>query len=448
LRYTLALAAVAMIVGCGDGSRVELVLHVPAGDRPLQAADEVALTVRDGGGNVVAFARAAAADPALSAGPLPPGDGYVAELEARYGPDVVARGRSCAFTVGATAPRVELWFSRVGRFAPTAAPGTERQGAVALGWLGGALWAGGAANGAALATSERYDPASGTFQAGPTLATARAGAAAIMLDSDTALLAGGAAPGSAGLEALFPSHTTPEPSPFAPGLTDAAMVRLGDDTVLLAGGHPPGAAAVADAWHLTEAGAVVSQLSPMTRPRARFAMTRLGNDRFAAVLLVGGEDAAGPLADLELYDPATSSFAPFPAHLATARSGATSTLLPSGLVLVVGGVDAAGRALATAEIVDPVTRSVRSGGALAVPRAGHSATSLPSGRVLIAGGSDDSGSATDSAEIFDPALGAEGDFVPTASLTTPRAQPALVPLCDGTFLVLGGAPGAEIYNPF
>ncbi|MCA1665193.1 MAG: hypothetical protein LC659_13160, partial [Myxococcales bacterium] len=63
------------------------------------------------------------------------------------------------------------------------------------------------------------------------------------------------------------------------------------------------------------------------------------------------------------------------------------------------------------------------------------------------GGVDAGGAMLASAEIFDPALGAEGDFVPTAPLDSARAGHAVAPLCDGTYLVVGGASGAEIYNP-
>jgi hypothetical protein len=438
------------VAGCSNGARVELVLHVPAGDSPLRSADAVALTVLDSGGNTVAFSRGPASAASLSAGPLPAGSGFVAELTASFGSDVVARGRSCAFTVGATAPRVPMWFSRVGHFASTGSPRVARPGALALPWSGGALWAGGAGpagSDGALATTEVYDPATAQFGDGPALATGRADAMGALLADGGALIAGGAAAGVAGLEALREAHSTPEPSPFSPTLTGGAMVLLGDGSVLLAGGRLPGAAPLATAWRISNGGASVDPLPAMASPRVGLTLTRLGSDRSAAVLIAGGEGGSGPLATLELFDPFFGGFSTLPMALVTARSGASATLLPSGVVLVIGGIDAAGGPLASAEIIDVTGRGVRAAGALGSARTRHSATLLPSGRVLVAGGIDATGNPTASAEIFDPALGDEGGFVPTAPLATPRADHTLVPLCDGTFLVVGGAASAEIYNP-
>ena len=147
------------------------------------------------------------------------------------------------------------------------------------------------------------------------------------------------------------------------------------------------------------------------------------------------------------YDPAHETFAPAGFALVTPRSGHTVTRLPTGLLLVVGGVDAAGAPIASAKVVDPVGRAARAVAGLRVARTRHAATMLPSGRVLVSGGIGGDGAPLADAEIFDPSLGAEGDFVPTAPLSGARADHDLVPLCDGTWLVAGGGPGAEIYNP-
>jgi hypothetical protein len=84
---------------------------------------------------------------------------------------------------------------------------------------------------------------------------------------------------------------------------------------------------------------------------------------------------------------------------------------------------------------------------LRTARARHAATVLAAGRILVTGGIDGSGAPSTATEIFDPSIGAEGDFVPTAPLGSARAGHAVVPLCDGTFLVVGGGAGAEVYNP-
>jgi hypothetical protein len=278
------------------------------------------------------------------------------------------------------------------------------------------------------------------------LSTPRAGARAVLIAPGTVLLIGGAQKGAPALEALTASHTTPEPAGLAPDIVDHAATAAGDGSVVVAGGRVGGAPTDA-AWLITQAGASVEPLPPMVHARAALTLTATSDDEFAPLYAIGGVDASGPVAAIEAYDPAMEAFADTGIHLVTPRSQHTVTRLPSGLLLVVGGVDAAGAPIATAEIVDPVGRSARAVADLRIARSQHAATLLPSGRVLVTGGVDGNGMPLADAEIFDPALGAEGDFVPTSPLDTPRAGHMLAPLCDGTFLVVGGASGAEIYNP-
>ena len=280
------------------------------------------------------------------------------------------------------------------------------------------------------------------------LSTPRSGARAVALGSGTVLLVGGAAMGAPAIEALTPTHTTPEPAGFSPDLVDHAAAATGDG----AASSSPAAARRA-ARPPTPPGSSRRPAPPSSRcrrwlhARARLTLTPASNDAFAPLYVIGGVDGSGPVAAIELYDPAAHAFIDTGIALATPRSQHTVTRLPSGLLLVVGGIDAAGAPIASAEIVDPVARAARPVASLRIARTAHAATLLPSGRVLITGGLDAGGMPLADAEIFDPALGAEGDFVPTSALDTPRAGHALVPLCDGTWLVVGGASGAEIYNP-
>jgi hypothetical protein len=441
-----ALAAL-LVAGCSSGA-VDVQLRVPGGDHPLAGADDVSLSLRDASGTLLAFTRAPASADSLALAPVPAGAGYSVEVDATFGGDVIARGRSCSFDVTASAPpSVAVWFSRVARFATTAGPASARDAATEFGWGDGALVAGGQADGSALASTERYDVATGRFADGPTLATARVGARAVDLGDGTVLVIGGAVKGAPALEALTTSHTTPEPAGLAPDIVEHAAARAGDGSVVVAGGRV-GGVAIDSAWLVTNGGASVEPLPPMAHARAGATLTSASGDALAPLFVVGGVDDGGaPVGAIEAYDPASQSFAPSGMTLGTPRSGHTVTRLPSGLLLVVGGVDAAGAPIATAEIIDPIARTARTVASLRSARSRHAATLLPSGRVLISGGIDAGGATLSSAEIFDPALGAEGDFVPTASLDSPRAGHALVPLCDGTYLVVGGASGAEIYNP-
>jgi hypothetical protein len=88
-----------------------------------------------------------------------------------------------------------------------------------------------------------------------------------------------------------------------------------------------------------------------------------------------------------------------------ARSSHTATLLLSGKVLVVGGYGVSGP-LANAEVYDPATGSFSATGGMTTARAIPTATLLLSGKVLVAGGLGTSGSSPleiylASAELFD-----------------------------------------------
>jgi hypothetical protein len=100
-----------------------------------------------------------------------------------------------------------------------------------------------------------------------------------------------------------------------------------------------------------------------------------------AVLFAGGSD--GWLGWAQLYDPAAGivahprmSFRDFP----------SATLLPDGTVLVAGGQGLYGVTLSSAEIYDPAISGFSTTGSLASARHAHTATLLNNGQVLITGG--------------------------------------------------------------
>ena len=69
------------------------------------------------------------------------------------------------------------------------------------------------------------------------------------------------------------------------------------------------------------------------------------------VLIVGGAGSKGLISAVELFDPATSTFART-ADMTTPRSWHTATVLTNGQVLVVGGIDPNVGPTATAELYD------------------------------------------------------------------------------------------------
>ncbi|HEX6835852.1 MAG TPA: hypothetical protein VF334_04730, partial [Polyangia bacterium] len=127
-------AAVAAVAGCSSAS-IDVQLRVPPGDHPLVGAEAVAVTLRDSSAQPIAFSRGPASAGSIELPHVAGGSGYTIEVDATFGADVLARGRSCSFDVDAAKPpAVPVWFSRVGRFAATAGPDVPRHDAAVFSW--------------------------------------------------------------------------------------------------------------------------------------------------------------------------------------------------------------------------------------------------------------------------------------------------------------------------
>jgi hypothetical protein len=182
------------------------------------------------------------------------------------------------------------------------------------------------------------------------------------------------------------------------------------------------------------------QVAGLTDFRYAHTATLLRDGR---VLVVGGRQLtwdtassihAGTLASVEVFDPATATWASGPA-LHEARSAHTATLLTDGRVLVVGGFSesTSDYVVHSAELFDPTTSTWT---LLKAPLGAgdHSATLLGDGRVLVVGWPG--GTVTgDSWAIFDPT---------TARWTAPKSTALALPfhtaiaLRDGSVLAAGG----------
>jgi hypothetical protein len=178
---------------------------------------------------------------------------------------------------------------------------------------GKVLVTGGSSAGALQATSELYDPATGTWSATGSLGTSRS-------DHATVLLASGAPLGVGGL------------------------TGTGRYT-----GH--GSVAAAESFN---AGAW-SAAGTLSTPRHFHGTVVLQS---GAVLTAGGLNKIGGAsvayyqATAELYDAATNTWRPTASMLST-RANFTASLLPSGQVLAVGGGDSVSPALGSAELYSP-----------------------------------------------------------------------------------------------
>ncbi|HTS22751.1 MAG TPA: kelch repeat-containing protein [Casimicrobiaceae bacterium] len=251
-----------------------------------------------------------------------------------------------------------------------------------------------------IASSELYDPMTGSWTSTGDLKTAVGGQTAVLLPSGKVLLAGGSV--------FDPVQPGPESVLAESQLYDPATGE----------------------WSLT---------GSLQKARFLHTATLLPTGQ---VLVVGGATYSGTaLASAEVYDEAIGTWSEA-ASLNVARSGHTATLLATGAVLVAGGFDGS-QALATAELSAP-SASWRVTGSLNVPRAGGPVTLLPSGKVLAV--------SEGSAELYDPAT---GTWTLTASPNVVRygAYQTATLLQNGQVLVAGGAnigagaDTAELYDP-
>jgi hypothetical protein len=141
------------------------------------------------------------------------------------------------------------------------------------------------------------------------------------------------------------------------------------------------------------------------------------------------------LADAELYDPASGTFAAT-GEMAMAQATPSATLLPNGKVLL---VDGGGQlSLPSAQLYDPVTGAISATGHMNVFRGRPTATLLPNGKVLVAGGDPYGDWALNSAELYDPAT---GSFFATETMTHGYEDHTATLLPDGTVLIAGGHEG-------
>jgi N-acetylneuraminic acid mutarotase len=309
-----------------------------------------------------------------------------------------------------------------------------------------------------LASAEVFDPAIGSWSGTGSLATPRQEATATLLPNGKVLVAGGH-------DTTFGGSRSAEVYDPATGLWsgtgslvearyDATATLLPNGKVLVAGGYGDNTHRATAELYDPASGSWQATGS-MATPH-RFATATLLPD--GKVLVAGGETpgfVSGGTA--ELYDPATGQWSPT-ASLTTARHWATATLLPNGKVLVAGGYSGYSPGnngtVASAELYDPASGTWSATGNLATSRSNATATLLPSGKVLVAAGHNDNTFYLATAELYDPAGNSgAGSWTATGSLATARIHMTTTLLPNGKVLVASGdtygatPPTAELYDP-
>jgi hypothetical protein len=263
-------------------------------------------------------------------------------------------------------------------------------------------------------TAELFDPSTGTFTPTGDMVMAQIGGTATLLNNGKVLIAGGTTSVCCRVNSPPPAAATSELyDPSTGTFTLTGQFQSKGDGFFVTGGPNVSAATLLPDGRVLFAGEPDSELyDPVTgtfsltgamttpcwgfgdRPQyiAGRTATLLTNGK---VLLAGGEhEDCGRFANAELYDPATGTFAAT-GRMTRVRDNHTATLLPDGTVLITGGESEAAFGNggwifsgtdASAEVYDPSTGTFTAVGTMAARRAGHTATLLTNGAVLITGG--------------------------------------------------------------
>ena len=182
-----------------------------------------------------------------------------------------------------------------------------------------------------------------------------------------------------------------------------------------------------------------SETGPLTTPRYGHTATLLADGQ---VLVAGGAvDQNIVKRSVELFDPATGAWTAV-ADMPTARAFHAAALLPDGKVLVMGGALGlfSTSGIADVELYDPATDTWAFAEPMNKARASHSATVLAGGRVLVVGGY----APGNVAELYDPATGA-WRYTGGRGLDF-QARHVAVRLDDGRVYVLDDDKAA-VYDP-
>jgi hypothetical protein len=468
-----ALVIVALASCSSDAVDVTPVIDLPAATDPDAnpfPLDTLVVEVAHAGDTADLVSQTFSSGQTVQLSSVPFGDDLVIHMTGSVGESEVAYGRTCEIAVSAVSQPQDphLFFSRSVKFADLAfSPEARTNGVAIADQDGAALIVGGVdpVAGTPVQDVERFDPQTGALtviaQVEP-----RTGAVAAMLGTTGVALIGGNDTSGAGasfIEIIDPDlsegNRVDELDDAGTGRSQLTATTLTTGDVLVIGGFDGSDASnVVDDVSIDNGTASSLALRPVLKyPRYGHTATRLGADEGAPVLITGGLDGSGvPVGSAELYKPLDGDFSTtFSATMVVPRTQHQAVLMPDNSVLVIGGLDGSGNGVDTLELFSLDGGFVSVGTLPATAGlVGFTTTTLPDGRVLLSGGTrDTSPGATPLSTAFiaslDPIDGSV-DVVATDALSFARTNHAATLMCDGTVLVAGGTPSAEIaerYNP-
>ena len=240
-----------------------------------------------------------------------------------------------------------------------------------------------------------FDPGKGRWSTTDPMSSERLGPSAVALDDGSVLaVGGGLVPDhSAGISRPGPAterwssgkHRWSASGKMHQARFDQTATLLADGMVLVAGGEGT-LRALSSAELFDPTTATWSDAAAMLEPRARHQAVRMPDGR---VLVAGGYGANGITGSAEIYDPGNATWTTA-GQMSVARDRFALVVLPDGRVVALGGGGPAGgdpyAPLDNVDIYDPATNTWAAATPMPEPRWGLAAVALTDGRVVVIGG--------------------------------------------------------------
>ena len=301
------------------------------------------------------------------------------------------------------------------------------------------------ANGAAIASAEIYNPATGMWSQTASLPLPVTQATSTLLGNGNVLVAGGLT-GAAG--SLVPTSASeiynpvtrswsPTSLPLLNATYAGGAALLAFGKVLYAGGFTstgPGVAATSAAQLYDPVAGTWAQTGALPLGVANFQTSALPN---GAVLIAGGDTAvAGSLtASAETYQPSSGTWTPI-SPMPTAVAFATATRLSSGNVLIAGGrTSPTGQATNVSQLFNPYTGNWSVPSLMPIASYGATAMLIPNGPAVYAGGITNTGAPSPISAAFDTST---NNWSALPDMLVARAFAVASVLPNGNALVAGG----------